>query len=98
MWVLSTGYSCGLAEPPDSAFAMAMHAVALLVQQRLVLETSGRDYPVPVWLIPPPCPITVTPIDFSQTAELIDLAAAGTRQWLDNGMADALPMLALHQH
>jgi len=98
VWVLSTGYSCGLAAPPENAFAMAMHAVALLVQQRLVLETSARDYPVPVRLVPPPCPITVTPIDFSQTAHLIEVAAAGTRRWLDNGMPDALPVLGLHRH
>ncbi|MGI9603646.1 MAG: patatin-like phospholipase family protein [Acidimicrobiales bacterium] len=97
VWVLSTGYSCALDAPPDSAFAMAMHAVALLVQQRLVLETSERDYPVPVHLIPPPCPITVTPIDFSQTDELIEEATAGTRQWLADGHPPATPMVP-HRH
>ena len=98
VWVLSTGYSCALAEPPGSAIAMAMHSVALLVQQRLVLETVGRDYPVPVHLIPPPCPISVTPIDFSQTHDLIDRAHAGTRQWLANGCPHAMPLLVPHRH
>ena len=43
VWVLSTGYSCGLANPPQAAIAMAMHSIALLVQQRLVIETSRRS-------------------------------------------------------
>jgi NTE family protein len=98
VWVLSTGYSCGLPEPPSSALAAAMHSVALLVQQRLVLETTMRDYRVPVHLIPPPCPITVTPIDFSLPDELIDRAASGTRQWLRNGRPNAMPLTVPHSH
>jgi NTE family protein len=98
VWVLSTGYSCALPSAPTTAFAMAMHAVALLVQQRLVLETSTRDYPIPVHLIPPPCPITVTPVDFSQTAELIERSAAGTRQWLGNDCPHAMPLHVPHRH
>ena len=97
VWVLSTGYSCALQEPPASALAMAMHAVAMLVQQRLVLETSSRSYPVPVRLIPPPCPITVPPTDFTQTKDLIERARAGTKQWLANGCPYAQP-LDIHHH
>lgn len=97
VWVLSTGYSCALAAPPRRALAMAMHGVALLLQQRLIAETSRREYPVPVHLIPPPCPIAVTPMDFSQTATLIDRARRGTAQWVANGEPFALPLLG-HQH
>ena len=97
VWVLSTGYSCGLANPPQAAIAMAMHSIALLVQQRLVIETSRRDYPVPVHLIPPPCPISVTPIDFSQTDQLSDRAYVGTKQWLGNGRPHAMPLIN-HRH
>jgi NTE family protein len=98
VWVLSTGYSCRLPAPPSTALAMAAHSIALLVQQRLVLESRVRDYPVPVHFIPPPCPISVTPVDFSQTDELIDRAMAGTRQWLGNGCPDAMPLLMPHDH
>ena len=97
VWVLSPGYSCALTRPPRGALAMAMHSIALLVQQRLVLETAARHYPVPVHLIPPPCPITVTPIDFSQSSQLIERALAGTRQWLGNGCPFAMPLLP-HDH
>jgi NTE family protein len=98
VWVLSTGYSCGLAKAPRGAVAMAMHSVALLVQQRLVLETASRHYDVLVHLIPPPCPISVTPIDFSRTAQLIERAHAGTRQWLNNGCPHAMPLTLHHAH
>jgi NTE family protein len=96
VWVLSTGYSCGLAQAPSGAVAMAMHSVALLVQQRLALETARRHYGVPVHLIPPPCPISVTPIDFSQTEQLIERAHAGTSQWLKNGCPNAMPLTFHH--
>ena len=97
VWVLSTGYSCALASVPSGAVAMALHSVALLVQQRLVLETRSREYPVPVHLIPPPCPITVPPTDFSQTTELVERGYSGTQQWLHNGRPHAMPLIP-HQH
>ena len=59
---------------------MAMHAIALLVQQRSALETTVRQYPVPVRLIPSPCLVTVTPTDLSPTAELSNRANKGTGQ------------------
>ncbi len=98
VWVLSTGFSCGVTNAPASAFGLAMHAVALMVQGRLVRETVDRTYPVPVHLIPPPCPISVFPSDFSQTDELIDRARSGTLQWLGNGCPDAQPLHVPHEH
>ena len=96
VWVLSTGYSCALPAPPRSALALALHGLALLLQQRFITETTSREYPVPVHLIPPPCPITVTPMDFSQSADLIDRAYRGTAQWIANGEPFALPLLGHH--
>ena len=97
VWVLSTGYSCALPATPTSALAMALHGLTLLVQQRFIAETNSRTYPVPVHLIPPPCPITVTPVDFSQSAQLIDRARRGTTQWISNGEPFAIPLLG-HDH
>lgn len=91
VWVLSTGYSCALPKPPTSAIAMALHAIGLLVNQRFRLETELRTFPVPVHLIPAPCPITVGPTDFSQSAELIHRAREGTRQWIQQGEPHAVP-------
>lgn len=94
VWVLTTGYSCTPAEVPATPFGLALHAVGLLVQQRLQIESGRSTYPVPVNFCPPPCPIEVGPTDFSQTAELIDVARHGTAQWLSNGMPDAMPLIA----
>ncbi len=97
VWVLSTGYSCALPAPPKNALAMALHGLALLVQQRFIAETASQSYPVPIHLIPPPCPITVTPMDFGQSAQLIDRARRGTAQWIANGEPYAIPLLG-HTH
>ena len=91
VWVLNTGYSCGLAEVPKTALSMALHSVGLLVQQRLLVETANTEYPVPVHLIPAPCPISVSPTDFSQSEMLIRRARQGTEQWLANGRPFATP-------
>jgi len=98
VWVLSTGYSCALNAPPKTPFALALQSVGLLVQQRLAIETRTTTYPVPVHLIPPPCPISVQPTDFSQADTLISASIAGTNQWLESGMPNALPLLHDHTH
>lgn len=98
VWVLSTGYSCALPKPPDTALASAMHAVALLVQQRLVLELRDRTYPIHIHLIPAPCPVTVTPIDFSQTESLIERARADTERWFADGRPASAHFQDLHHH
>lgn len=85
VWVLSTGYSCDLTEPPSTAIAAALHAVSLMVQRRFVLEMVANTYTVPIHLVPPPCPVTVSPIDFTHSSALIERALEGTRVWLDAG-------------
>ncbi len=97
VWVLSTGYSCALPEPPKAAIAMALHGIGLLVNQRFLIETRDRDFPIPIHLIPAPCPISVGPTDFSQSAQLIERAYKGTLHWIRNGEPHALPWIG-HQH
>lgn len=98
VWVLTTGFGCALDEPPANAFAAALHAVGLMVQRRLVLELAAADYPVPVHVVPTPCPIDVSPIDFSHSDELIDRAVQSTREWLAAGQPDDLSTVAPHTH
>ncbi|MDA3031938.1 MAG: patatin-like phospholipase family protein [Actinomycetota bacterium] len=95
VWVLSTGYSCDLVEPPRTAIAAALHAVSLMVQRRFVLELEANTYGVPIHLIPPPCPVLVSPIDFSQSSKLIESAASSARAWFDAGQpgAQAIPQV-----
>jgi NTE family protein len=56
---------------------------------------------VEIRVVPPLCPVMISPFDFSRTAELIDRSAASTRQWLDEGGLgeSALPhQLPPHSH
>lgn len=96
VWVLSTGYSCDLVEPPATAIAAALHAVSLMVQRRFVLEMDANTYEVPIHLVPPPCPVTVSPIDFSHSDALIERAAERARSWLDAGEPQAHDVPTVH--
>jgi len=100
VWVLATGYACALSEPPRSALGMALHAVTLVVHQRLALDIERYAGTVDLRVIPPLCPIAVPPTDFSQAASLIDRAQAHTREWLTRGVTPgraSLPRLG-HPH
>lgn len=85
VWVLSSGYSHDLGALPETALAAALHAVSLMVQRRFVLEMAANIYDVPIHLIPPPRPVLVSPVDFSQSGDLIKRAADQARTWLDSG-------------
>ena len=99
IWVLPTGYSCNLERAPRTALGMAMQAVTLLVQDRLILDVARYQSEVELHVLPPLCPMTVSPVDFSHTSELIDRARASTLAWLatDHG-PDQTAWLGLHHH
>ena len=75
-----------------------IHAVGLMVERCLVLELAAADYPVPVHIVPAPCPIDVSPTDFSHSDELIERARDVRRAWLDAGQPHDLSALGLHTH
>lgn len=82
VWVLSTGYSCALTEPPSGALGMALHALSLTVNQRLAVDVEHYEPAVDLRVVPPLCPIRTSPSDFSHAAELIERAHASTAEWL----------------
>lgn len=83
IYVLPTGYACGLTAPPRGALAMLLHAMSLLVQQRLHLEIELYAAHVRLVVLPPPCPLRIQPIDFSHAAELIERAYGDSSELLD---------------
>lgn len=100
VWVLPTGYSCALSTPPRGASAMALHALNLALNQHLAADIARFEKAVELHVIPQPCPLTVSPVDFSHSAELIERSYAATRKWLaahrpETGQAE---LLALHRH
>lgn len=82
VWVLPTGYACDLPEPPHGALAMALHAVTLTVNQRLAVDVARFETVVDLRVIPPLCPIRVSPVDFSHSASLIERSHSVTHEWL----------------
>jgi NTE family protein len=99
--VLPAGVACALAHPPRSALATAVHALTLLVEQRLVLDVAAMRDEVELIVLPPLCPLPVSSSDFRFARWLIDRARASTGRWLDAGH-HRLPyperFLGLHQH
>lgn len=71
VYVLPTGFACAIASPPSGALGMAIHALSVLVEQRLINDVRRYEPDIELVVLPPPCPLTVVPVDFSHTEELI---------------------------
>lgn len=100
IWVLPTGYACALRESPRGALAMALHAVTLTVNQRLAVEVAHFEEAVDLRVIPPLCPIAISPIDFSHSGSLIERSHAATREWLSSRhpVTGQAALLEPHRH
>ena len=99
--VLPTGFGCALETPPRGAIATALHAITLLIARQLVSDLESIAGAVEVITVPPLCPLNCSPYDFSQSAELIERAAASTEKWLAaHGLEPGVIPGALraHQH
>lgn len=99
--VLPTGYACALATAPSSALGSAVHALTLLVQQRLILEVAAFADRVELVVLPPLCPLSVSSTDFRFGAELIARAHLASGRWLDEGghrRVHPEQFLSLHDH
>lgn len=100
IWVLPTGYSCALPKPPKGVLAMALHAFSLAINQRLAVDITRFENEVDLRVIPQPCPIAISPTNFSHSAELIERAYAMTRKWLatPHPATGQAALLAPHRH
>ena len=72
VYVLPTAGPCELEAPPRGAVAMLVHATGLLVRQGLAHDLATIPERDRVVVLPPPCPITVQPSDFSRADCLIE--------------------------
>ena len=101
IYVLPTGNACDLPEAPGGAVAMLLHAMSLLVMRRLLLEIEALRDRAELIVLPPPCPLTVAPIDFSHADELIRRGYEDSRDYLDaveRGEAPVPLPMAMHDH
>jgi NTE family protein len=81
--------------------ATAVHALTLLIEQRLALDVAAYKDRVELIVLPPLCPLSVSSTDFRSGAQLIARARTATEQWLDAGseqLDHPERFLALHRH
>jgi NTE family protein len=83
--VLPTGFACSLEAPPHGPIASALHAITVLVANQLVMELERYCRRAEIITVPPLCPLSVSPYDFSRAAELIERTGEQTRRWLSGG-------------
>ena len=101
IYVLPTGTPCALPAPPTSAVGTALHALTLLTERRLAREMADLAEAAVIKVLPPLCPLSISAMDFTRAAELIDRARQASLEWIANGDID-LPaperFLAAHRH
>ncbi len=101
IYVLPAGVACALPHPPRSAVGVAVHALTPLIEQRLPTDVDHPPAGVTIRLIPPLCPASVSPADFSHATELIARARHASARWVaDGGLEVTEPrrFLSLHHH
>jgi NTE family protein len=62
---------------------MVLHATNLLIHRRLVDDVMRYRDAAELIVLPPPCPVRVQPMDFSQAESLIEQALVQGRRFLD---------------
>jgi len=101
IYILPTGTPCALVSPPTSAIGTALHALTMVIQQRLAHEIADHGGDASIKVLPPLCPLNVSAADFTHAAELIARSRAAADEWIASGDID-LPQperfLAAHRH
>lgn len=87
IYVLPTGYACALPSAPTRPLAVAVQALSLLVQRRLIADVALYADQVDLVVLPPLCPLRVATTDFRHATDLCRRAHASSARWLDSGAA-----------
>lgn len=101
VYVLPSGYACAISKPPRSPLAAAVHALAILTHQRLVADVALYAGAVDLVVLPPPCPMSVSGLNFDRAPELIRAAhvtAAAALADNDGRRDDPELSIAMHSH
>ncbi len=98
VYVLPTGYACALPEPPAGIVGMALHSLTILLQRQLIYDVERNQQRAEIIVLPPLCPLDVSPTDFGHSADLIARARSATDAWLRSGRRprDSAKLLAFH--
>jgi NTE family protein len=80
---------------------MLLHSMSLLVMRRLLVEIELLKDRCELVVLPPPCPLRVSPMDFSHSEELVRLGYTGAARHLaelERGDAAPAPAMRMHEH
>lgn len=98
IYLLPAGYACA-GSAATSALGTGLQALSLLLHRHLITHVDGYRGTARLHVLPPLCPLSVSPADFTQSRALVERAADGTRSWLRDETADpSSRVLALHEH
>ena len=97
IYLLPAGYACA-GPPATSALGTGLQALGLLLHRQVVRHVDRYSGPARLHVLPPLCPLSVSPADFSQSRALIAAAAESTTRWLERGdeVVASSKDLALH--
>jgi NTE family protein len=85
VYVLPASYPCPLGAPPPTALGVIVHAINLMVHERLIMDVARYESQCRLRVVPPLCPIAISPVDFGHSAELVERAYRTTTEWLARG-------------
>jgi NTE family protein len=95
VYVLPAGYACALDHAPTSALGVALQSLSILIGRGLAFDIERYDGSYELRVVPPLCPLNITPTDFSCAGELIERAYQSTVDWLKSPSC-ADPFAQLH--
>jgi NTE family protein len=87
IYLLPAGYPCAAAAP-SSALGTALTAVSVLLHRQLVDEVRAYTGHARLHVVPPLCPLAISPADFTHVDSLIQRAHASTDDWVNSGQDD----------
>lgn len=99
IYLLPAGYACA-GPAPTTALGITLTSLSLLLHRQLQAQVRQYDGPARVHVLPPLCPLSTSPADFTQAAGLLRRSHRVTSQWLAHRAADnpAADVLSLHRH
>lgn len=99
IYLLPAGYPCA-GPAPTTALGTSLTALSLLLHRQLLAQVRDYHGRARLHLLPPLCPLAVSPADFTHAPALLRRSYRATSEWLDRDQ-DATAtwqVLSLHQH
>ena len=99
IYLLPAGYPCAGATP-TTALGTTLTALSLLLHRQTLAQVRGHRGRARLHVLPPLCPLSVSPADFSHAADLMRRSHQATNEWLGGAEhpTDPATVLSLHRH